>query len=38
MTRNQYKPNISVFIGDTVSIKETKIHEGDPDEAEHLFN
>jgi len=33
MTCNQYKPNISVFIRDTVSIKDNKIHEGDPDEA-----
>jgi len=34
----QYKPNISVFIRDTVSIKENKIHEGEPYEAEHRFN
>jgi hypothetical protein len=34
----QYKPNISVFIRDTVSIKENKIHEGDLYEAEHRFN
>jgi len=33
MTCNQYKPNISVFIRDTVSMKDKKIHEGDPDEA-----
>ena len=38
MTCNQYKPNISVFICDTVSIKDNKIHEGDPYEAEHRFN
>ena len=38
MTCNQYKPNISVFIRDTVSIKDNKIHEGDPHEAEHHFN
>jgi hypothetical protein len=34
----QYKPNISVLIHDTVSIKENKIHEGEPYEAEHRFN
>jgi hypothetical protein len=34
----QYKLNISVFIRDTVSIKENKIHEGEPYEAEHRFN
>jgi hypothetical protein len=33
MTCNQYKPNISVFIRDTISIKDNKIHEGDPNEA-----
>jgi hypothetical protein len=33
MTSNQYKPSISVFIRDTVTIKDNKIHEGDPDEA-----
>jgi hypothetical protein len=38
MTRHQYKPNISVSIRDTVSIKNNKIHEGDPDEAENHFN
>jgi hypothetical protein len=38
MTCNQYKPNISVFIRDTDSIKDNKIHEGDPDKAEHCFN
>ena len=38
VTCNQYKPNISVFICDTVSIKDNKIHEVDPYEAEHLFN
>jgi hypothetical protein len=27
-----------VFICDTESIKDLKIHEGDPDEAEHRFN
>ena len=35
---NQYKPSISVFICDTESTKDSKIHEGDPDEAEHRFN
>ena len=30
---NQYKPSISVFICNTDSIKDNKIHEGDPDEA-----
>ena len=38
MTCNQYKPNISVFICDTDSIKDNKIHEGDPYEAEHRLN
>ena len=38
MTCNQYKPNISVFICDTVSIKDNTIHEGDPYEAEYRFN
>jgi hypothetical protein len=38
MTCNQYKPNISVFICDTDSIKDNKIHEGDPNEAEHRLN
>jgi hypothetical protein len=38
MTCNQYKPNISVFIRDTISIKDNKIHEGDPNEALHRFN
>jgi len=38
MTCNQYKPNISVFICNTDSIKDNKIHEGDPDEAEYRFN
>jgi hypothetical protein len=27
-----------VFICDTESIKDSKIHKGDPDEAEHHFN
>jgi uncharacterized protein YjdB len=35
---NQYKPSISVFICDTESIKDSKIHKGDPDEAEHRVN
>ena len=34
----EYKPNISVFIRDTVSKKDNKIHEGEPYEAEHRFN
>ena len=38
MTGNQYKPNISVFIRDTDSIRDSKIHEGEPYEAEHCFN
>jgi hypothetical protein len=38
VTCNQYKPNISVFICNTDSIKDNKIHEGDPDEAEYRFN
>jgi hypothetical protein len=32
------KPNISVLIRDMVSIKDNKIHESDPHEAEHHFN
>ena len=36
MTYNQYKPNISVFIRDTVSIKDNKIHEGDPGMLLHI--
>jgi hypothetical protein len=35
---NQYKPSISVFICDTESKKDNKIHKGDPDETEHRFN
>jgi hypothetical protein len=35
---NHYTPSISVFICDTESIKDNKIHKGDPDEAEHRFN
>ena len=35
---NQYKPSISVFICDTETIKDNKIHEGDTDETEHRFN
>jgi hypothetical protein len=38
MTGNQYKPNISVFIRDTDSIRKNKIHEGESYEAEHRFN
>jgi hypothetical protein len=38
MTCKQYKPNILVLICNTDSIKDNKIHEGDPNEAEHRFN
>ena len=38
MTGNQYKPNISVFIRDTDSIRDNTIHEGESYEAEHRFN
>jgi uncharacterized protein YjdB len=35
---DQYKPSMAAFICDTESIKDMKINEGEPDEAEHRFN